>query len=184
MARLPYINAEELSEKDQDLLRLPLNLYRKLTNSPDGARAFRSLGHHIRFGSSLDPRLREMAIIQIGYLAKSAYEYAHHVEMGLEQFGLSEEDVHAISAETQEKRSSLLELDQTVLRAARDMFNNLKISDADFDFLQNNFSNAHMIELILAIAFYCAVVRVLATLEIDVELEYKELLVRFPLPPA
>ena len=58
MARLTDINAEELPEKDRDLLKLPLNLYRQLVNSPDGARAFRSLGHHIRFGSSLDPRLR------------------------------------------------------------------------------------------------------------------------------
>ena len=180
MARLTDINAEELPEKDRDLLKLPLNLYRQLVNSPDGARAFRSLGHHIRFGSSLDPRLREMAIIQIGYLAKSEYEYAHHIEMGLEQFGLSIEDVRAITTETSGEKSELSELDKTVLRAARDMFNNLKISDIDFNFLKRQFTNGHMIELILAIAFYCAVVRVLATLEIDIEPEYKKVLQQFP----
>ena len=67
-----------------------------------------------------------------------------------------------------------------MLRAARDMFNNLKISDIDFNFLKRQFTNGHMIELILAIAFYCAVVRVLATLEIDIEPEYKKVLQQFP----
>ena len=43
MSRLPYIDVYELDPKDRDLLKLPLNLYRKLANSPDGARAFRSL---------------------------------------------------------------------------------------------------------------------------------------------
>ena len=49
VSRLQYIELDELDPKDRDLLKLPLNLYRKLVNSPDGARAFRSLGHHIHF---------------------------------------------------------------------------------------------------------------------------------------
>ncbi len=68
-----------------------------------------------------------------------------------------------------------------MLRAARDMFINLKISDQDFEFLQNELSHEHVIELILAIAFYCAVVRVLATLEIDTEPDCKEVLKKFRL---
>lgn len=181
VSRLQYIELDELDPKDRDLLKLPLNLYRKLVNSPDGARAFRSLGHHIRFTSTLNPRLREMAIIQVGYLSKSEYEYTHHVQMGLEEFGLSEDDIHAITSETNGQESQLPNLDRIVLRAARDMFTNLKISDQDFEFLQNELSREHIIELILAIAFYCAVVRVLATLEIDTESDYKKVLKKFPL---
>ena len=49
MSRLPYIEVNERDPKDLDLLKLPLNLYRKLVNIPEGARAFRSLGHHIRW---------------------------------------------------------------------------------------------------------------------------------------
>ena len=40
MSRLQHIEANELDPKDRDLLKLPLNLYRKLVNSPDGARIF------------------------------------------------------------------------------------------------------------------------------------------------
>ena len=40
MSRLQHIEVNELDPKDRDLLKLPLNLYRKLVNSPDGARTF------------------------------------------------------------------------------------------------------------------------------------------------
>ena len=37
MSRLKYIEVKELDLKEGDLLKLPLNLYRKLANSPDRA---------------------------------------------------------------------------------------------------------------------------------------------------
>ena len=40
MSRLQHIEVNELDTKDRDLLKLPLNLYRKLVNSPDRARTF------------------------------------------------------------------------------------------------------------------------------------------------
>jgi hypothetical protein len=62
------------------------------------------------------------------------------------------------------------------------MVTDLKIPDAEFAFLEDAFSNEHLVDLVLSIAFYCAVVRVLATLEIDNEPHYKEALEKFPLP--
>ena len=40
MSRLQHIEANELDPKDRDLLKLSLNLYRKLVKSPDRARIF------------------------------------------------------------------------------------------------------------------------------------------------
>ena len=37
MSRLKYIEVKELDLKERDLLKLPLNPYRKLANSPDRA---------------------------------------------------------------------------------------------------------------------------------------------------
>jgi hypothetical protein len=39
-----------------------------------------------------------------------------------------------------------------------------------------------MTDLVLTIAFYCAVVRVLATMKIDNEPTYKEVLQQYPIP--
>jgi alkylhydroperoxidase family enzyme len=182
MARLPYLDIDDLEEKDHDLLKRPINLFRQLVNSTGGARAFGTLGHYIRYKSTLDPRIREMAIIQVGFLTKSEYEYTHHIKLGTEQFGVSEEDIGAITNETTGIQTNLTEFERAVLASAREMVNDLKISNENFDILQNNLSHEHLIDLVLTIAFYCGVVRVLATLEIDNEPKYKEVLNTFPLP--
>jgi len=82
MARVPYLDRKDVKPEHQDLLARGINLYRALVHSPDGLRSFSALGHFIRHTSRLDPRLREMAILQVGYLARSPYEYSHHVEIG------------------------------------------------------------------------------------------------------
>jgi alkylhydroperoxidase family enzyme len=63
MARLPYLNQEDLSEENKRLLQRPANLYRLLVHSPEAFRNFSRLGGWIRSGSTLDPRLREIAIL-------------------------------------------------------------------------------------------------------------------------
>jgi hypothetical protein len=59
MARVPDLSVEDLAEADRDLLKRPIALHKALTNSPKAARAFSGLGQFIRYGSRLDPRLRE-----------------------------------------------------------------------------------------------------------------------------
>ena len=74
MALVPYLTESDLDESDRPLLARPINLYRALVNSPQGLRHFAGTGRWIRHGCELDPRLRELAILQVGYLTASAYE--------------------------------------------------------------------------------------------------------------
>ena len=48
--------------------------------------------------------------------------------------------------------------------------------------IKQELSNEHMTDLVLTIAFYCAVVRVLATMKMDNEPYYKEVLQQYPIP--
>ncbi|NKB55886.1 MAG: carboxymuconolactone decarboxylase family protein [Alphaproteobacteria bacterium] len=172
MARLPYLNEEDLAEGDKDLLKRGMNLHRLLAHSPEAARRFGSVAQYIRFESTLDSRLREMAILQVGYLSKSPYEYSHHLRLGRD-FGVTDDDVKAMENETAGNSSSLPELDRTVLRGAREMTNDLKFSDETYDTLRAHLSEAHILDLIMTIAFYNGVVRLLGALEIDVEPEFQ-----------
>jgi alkylhydroperoxidase family enzyme len=183
MARLPYLDQSELAPEFRDLLLRDLNLYRVLAHSPNGMRAFRGLGHFIRRKSVLDPRLREMAILQVGYLARSPYEYSHHIEIG-RHFGVSDDDIRAITDETEGRPTKLEPLAKAVLRAAREMTSGLAMSDATFAELRQSLDNERLTDLVMTIAFYNAVVRVLATLEIDVEDGYRKYLDEFPLPKS
>ena len=181
MARLPYLDLKDLAPEHHDLLARKINLNKLLAHSPEAARAFGKLGGHIRFKSKLDPRLRELAILQVGYLTKSEYEYSHHVKIGFD-FGVTGDDVRAIAVETAGHASNLEPFAKTVLKAAREMTQDLSISDATFAALRERLSEAELVDLVLTIGFYNGVVRVLDTLKIDVEPEYAKYLDEFPLP--
>lgn len=181
MARVPYLDVADLRPEHQDLLKRPIALFKALVNSPNGARAFSGLGQFIRYGSKLDPRLRELAILQVGWLARSPYEWSHHVKIG-HDFGVSDADVHALIEESAGRQTELDVLTRTVLRAAREMTAQGAMTDASFTTLQASLGNEQVVDLTLTIAFYNAVVRVLATLQIDVEDEYMPYLRQFPLP--
>lgn len=181
MARLPYLDPPDVAAEHHDLFFRNFNLYRGLMHSPQALRAFRTLGRFIREQSTLDGRLRELAILQVGYLARAPYEWAHHVEIG-RRFGVSDADIRAIAEETAGRPSALDPLAKAVLRAAREMTLDLGASDATFAELRRSLSNAHVTDLVVAIAFYNAVVRVLHTMQIDVEDEYRKYLAEFPLP--
>jgi alkylhydroperoxidase family enzyme len=181
MARVPYLDQSDLPPEHQDILARPIALNRAMANSPNASRAMGVLASYIRHKSKLDTRLREMAILQVGYLARSPYEWSHHVKLGRE-FGVSDDDIRAIGEETAGRATKLDELSKTVLRGAREMTNGLAMSDATYAALEKVLGREQVIDLTLAIAFYNAVVRLLGTLQIDVEPEYQRYLEEHPLP--
>lgn len=181
MARVPYLEPSDLPAEDQDLLQRPIWLFKALVNSPRAARAFSGLGGYIRYGSKLDPRLRELAILQVGWLARAPYEWSHHIKLG-HDFGVSDADIRALIDDTEGRPAELDALARLVLRGAREMTAQGAMQDATFAALQQELGNERVVDLTLTIAFYNAVVRVLGTLQIDVEPDYQPYLARFPLP--
>jgi alkylhydroperoxidase family enzyme len=181
MARVPYLSPSDLAPENRDLLARNINLYKALVNNPDATRSFMVLAQYIRYHGKLDARLREMAILQVGYVAKSPYEFSHHVKIGRE-FGVKDDDIRAIVAETNGERTNLPALERAVLRAARELTAQPELSDETAVELKKGLDNQQLIDLLMTISFYCGVVRLLAALQIDVEDDYMPYLREFPLP--
>jgi alkylhydroperoxidase family enzyme len=181
MARLPYLDKSDLLPEHQDLLARNLNLYRVLAHSPRAARSLNTLARFIRDGSRLDPRLRELAILQVSYLTRSAWGYSHHARIGRE-VGLSDDEIRAAADEAEGRPTALDPLARTVLKAAREMTLDLAVSDETFAALRQGLDSERLTDLIVTISFYNGLVRLLATMQVDVEADYLQYLEEFPLP--
>jgi len=184
MARLPYLDKSDLLPEHQDLLARNLNLYRLLAHSPRAARSLNTLARFIRDGSRLDPRLRQLAVLQVGYVTRSAYEYSHHVRISRDDFGVSDDDIRAIADETAGRASTLEPLAKAVLQAAREMTRGVEIPDETFAALRQGLDDERLTDLLITIAYYNGLVRLMAAIQIDVEPEYLTYLDEFPLPKA
>ncbi|MBU6318178.1 MAG: carboxymuconolactone decarboxylase family protein [Alphaproteobacteria bacterium] len=75
-----------------------LNIFRTLAHAPEALKSFLAWGGYILSDrNSLPPRERELAILRIGYLCRSGYEWTQHHRIGL-RCGLSAEDIERIKA--------------------------------------------------------------------------------------
>lgn len=181
MARLPYLQRGDLLPEHQDLLARNIAINQVLANSPGAARVFSDLGMYIRHRSKLDARLRQLAIMQVGWCARSSYEWSHHVQIGRD-FGVSNDDIAALAVETDGGESGIEPLARLVLRGAREMWEGPGMSATTFESLRARLDTESLTDLVVIVAYYCGVVRILATLEVEVEPEWQSYLEEFPLP--
>ncbi len=175
MARVDYLSAEDLDPDRRHLLGRPINLFRALANSPDGLEQFYRIGEWIRWQCGLDPRLRELAILQVGRLAHSEYEFSHHVEIS-RRFGVTDADIDALNGS-----GHLDDPAELVIRAATQITDDGDLDDSTWARLRETLGPAGAVDLVLVVAHYNAVVRVLRSLRVDVEPEYQGYLKEFPL---
>ena len=181
MARLPYFNKEDLAPEHQSLLDRPINLNRVLVNSPNCRRAGLQIAHFIRYESKLDARLKELAIMTVGWLTRAPYEWSHHVILS-KDFGVSDDDIAELVNYLEGRPHKLDERAALAADGAREMTEDLAMSDKTFGALHAFLDNEEMVDLVVTIAHYNAMVRVLATLQVDIEDSYMPGLEKFPLP--
>ena len=181
MARLPYLDKEDLPPEYQSLLARPINLNRVLVNSPNCRRAGLYMANFIRHESRLDPRIKELAIMTVGYLVRAPYEWSHHVILG-KDFGVSDEDMAELVEYLEGRPTKLDDKVLAAVDAAREITQKVDLSDRNFEALRAFLNNEELVDLIVTISHYNAMVRVLAALRVDIEDEYLPGLKKFPLP--
>lgn len=181
MARVPYLQDDQLVEPAATLVAgHPIALYRGLAHSPAGLESFAKVGSWIRYGSKLDPRLREMTILAVGVLAGCKYEFSHHVKIARD-FGVDDGDIEGVLAAMRGEGFKWSGVEEQLMVAVREIVLDGKIGDATWKSLSESFEDELMVEIVMIIAHYCCVVRVLDSIGIDVEPAYQRYLEEFPL---
>lgn len=168
MGRIPYYDMANASPELQDLLkaRNPLNLYRMLPHATTIAPGFLKMGGAILRESALDPVLRELAILRVGFLSNASYEIHQHKRVA-RNVGMSDDKIAALENDPDSDVFSPLE--KLVIRYTDDVVTNVKASTELFDSLQAQLDIRRMAELTLTIGFYMTVSRFLENFEVDIE---------------
>ena len=176
MARVPYLDKDDLPEDARWLFeRLEAgrgsvgNVFRTLAHHPQGLRGFMVLGTAVLERATLDPQLREMAIIRTGQICGAAYEVAHH-EAIARRVGVPEEKVAWLG--NWDHTGVYTPEEQAVIRYAEVMTRDAAVPDAVFDPLRSFLTDRQLVELTLTIAFYNLVSRFLVAMQVELEPEF------------
>ncbi|MEZ6031309.1 MAG: carboxymuconolactone decarboxylase family protein [Hyphomonadaceae bacterium] len=143
-----------------------LNIFRTLVRAPDAFRAFSWWGGYIMARNSLSPRDREIAILRVGWLCKSGYEWTQHHRIGL-QSGLSADEIERIKLGASADSWSAAE--RALLAACDDLSRDHFVSNPVWAQLEQHYSERQRMDLVFTVAQYTQVSMILNSFGIQVE---------------
>ena len=175
MARLRYRERDELPEDyrylfdnlSRDSGRVG-NLFKVMAHSPRLLHQFMRLGSDLRSKTRIDPRLRELAILTVGRLTDTPYEYVHHIAIA-RRAGVTEEQIDGLPV--WERHPAFSEQERAVIRYAETVTRHVRVSDEVFNAVRAFLDDEQMVELALNVAYYNLVVRFLEPMQVELEPE-------------
>ncbi|HAA91290.1 MAG TPA: carboxymuconolactone decarboxylase family protein [Rhodospirillaceae bacterium] len=171
MARIPYPDLSQLPQDVQDLaarIDPMLNVFRMLPYAESAYYGFMKFGNALLLKSALDPVLREIMILRVGYLSSAGYEIYQHEKIA-GHVGMSDEKIAALP---QGENSDVFDdLENLVIRFTDEIVHDVKASNATFEALAEEFDHRQMNEAVLTVGFYMMVCRYLENFEIEIEEE-------------
>ena len=173
MARVKLVEKEQADPRIKEMFQklddqnIPiLNLFKAVGNCPRIGHNFVRLGNAVLRPEFIDPKLRELAILRVGNLLRSEYEFTKHVTIGLD-VGVTKDQIDELSNWTSSKKFT--DKERAVLQYTDEVTLNVKVSDSTFANLKKFFDDQAIVKLTATIGYYGMVSRVLVALQIELE---------------
>jgi len=173
MARVSYVEKDQAHPMVRDLYQKNeaksgriINLWKVMGHCPYIGLNFQRLGNAILTGEELSPKLRELAILRVGHLAQSKYEFTQHTAIAL-RCGVTQAQIDDIPNWADSKLFDTLE--RNVLAYTDEVAWSVSVSDETFASLRSMLSEHAIVELTAAIGYYGMVCRILVALQVDLE---------------
>ena len=183
MARMEPLDPAQADDDVREALENlpPLNIFRTLAHAQTAFRPFLRFGGAVLGQMSLDPVVRELAILTVAKEAEAEYEWVQHVAIA-KQLGVTDEQIEALaeadscSSEGADQRiadagegqtynqpqRAAIELAAAVVRGPR-------VSNELYDCVRAQFSDRELVELLIAIGDYLMLARIMTVLEIELD---------------
>jgi alkylhydroperoxidase family enzyme len=169
--RLTPLAPSEWNDEQRELLTRGnppqvLNVFATLARHQDLYRRWMPFANHVLFKSSLPPREREMAILRIGWLCRSGYEFHQHTRIG-KQAGLSDEEIERLKGSPD--AAGWTEAESALLHAVDDLHGDQFISEETWQRLGKHYSTNQVIDLVFAVGQYTLVSMALNSFGVQIE---------------
>ncbi|MCP3934163.1 MAG: carboxymuconolactone decarboxylase family protein [Actinomycetia bacterium] len=155
--RVPALGPDEWSD-DAAKLMVPfgdsgrvLNIFRTMANHPDLARRWMVFANHIMGKSSLGIREREIAILRIGWLCRSGYEWGQHVLIA-RAADMTDDEIRRVQMGPE--ADGWAEVESLVLRATDELHADAFIAEETWAALSEHFSTEQMMDLVFTVGQY------------------------------
>lgn len=144
-----------------------LNIFRTLAHAPEALKSFLAWGGYILSDrNSLPAREREMAILRIGYLCRSGYEWTQHHRIGL-RCGLTAEEIERIK--TGATAPGWTRAERSLLEACDELHTSQFIAEATWTALLADYSSRQAMDLVMTAGQYTQVCMMLNTFGIQLD---------------
>lgn len=143
-----------------------LNIFRTLAHHPKLLKRWLVFGNHVLARSTLPPRERELAILRIGWLCRSGYEWGQHAVIA-RRSGVTDAEIERVVDGPDAPGWS--DADRALLRAVDELRADSFIPDATWAALERHFSKQQVLDLIFAVGQYQLVSMALNSLGVQPE---------------
>lgn len=174
MGRLPYVTRDELAEADREMWdnfvksrgAQPGHIHRTVANAPNLLRRFVAMADELRNQTQLDAKLRELALMTVGRVTGAEYEFVHHWNIALKA-GVRREQLEQLADYA--ASPTFNDQERAVMRYAEEATRNVRVSELTFDALRGFLDNRQTMELVMNVAFYNSVARVIVPCGVELE---------------
>jgi 4-carboxymuconolactone decarboxylase len=178
MARISYIDEQDHPELADLIGKIRagrrgalINVYRLLLHTPALAAIWLEFVSAARFKTALDGRLREVVIVRVAHLNRTAYVFKQHVPQLSVPEGLSDAESAALA--DWRNAPSFNARERAALAYTDAMTRDIVVPDDVFDALKPHFNERQIVELSVLIGLYNMHTRVFTALGIDLEPHHK-----------
>jgi alkylhydroperoxidase family enzyme len=146
----------------------PLNVFRMMGNAPASFQPFLDLAGSILLGSEFDARKREIAVLRVAHVTRSAYEWTQHERLG-RNLGLRDEEIDAIAVDADV--TGLDEEGRLLCRVADEISRDVRLSDEALAQIVDRYGVRQATELIVCCSYFNMLSRFLESTRVELEAE-------------
>ncbi|MFN0026437.1 MAG: carboxymuconolactone decarboxylase family protein [Acidimicrobiales bacterium] len=181
MARIDPVDLDQLPEPHRQAYEEAMvgrdgpriNIHGTVGHSPSVLVRFVALANELRNGTTIDPRLRELAILVVSRAKGAEYEFGKHANLAL-SVGISREQIDAIetgavTADPPQQTDRFDEPSLAVVALAQESVINVRISDHTWARAAAQLDQRQLIELLLHVGMYSMTAHLTEGVQMDIE---------------